>query len=155
MADTLIDNRPLDSSFLVSTFYLGEALLGIDTLCVQEIIRPGKPTVVHHCPDFILGVINLRGRIVTIIDLTRKLALSQDAAPVDGGRVIIVDWRGEYVGLLVDRVDDVIAAERKAVQPPPSNVSGVQGRFIQGIYPDGTHLVAILDVEEILSDRES
>lgn len=68
--------------------------------------------------------------------------------------MIIVDWRGEYIGLMVDRVDDVIGAERGEVQAPPANVSGVQGRFIEGIYSSGQRLIAILNVEAILSDHE-
>lgn len=144
-----------EQSFLICTFHLGEALLGIDTRWVQEVIRPGALTVVHHSPEFILGVINLRGRIVTIIDLTRKFKLAHEPAPEDGGRIIIVDWRGEFVGLRVDRVADVIGAERGGVQPPPANVSGAQGRFFEGIYSSDGRLVAILNVEELLADEEN
>lgn len=156
MAQALINEQPRqEQAFLICTFRLGDALLGIDTQWVQEVIRPGALTVVHHSPEFILGVINLRGRIVTIIDLTRKLKLVHEPAPDDGGRIIIVDWRGEFVGLKVDRVADVIGAERGGIQPPPANVNGAQGRFFEGIYSGDGRLVAILNVEEILADEES
>lgn len=152
--EMLTEQTEQDQSFLISTFYLGKALLGIDTLRVQEIMRVSKLTVVHHCPEYILGVINLRGRIVTILDLARKLRLHQEPNPDDGGRVIIVDFYGEYIGLMVDRVADVIGAERKDIQPPPSNVGGVQGHFIEGIYSNNQNLIAILNVEEVLADQE-
>ncbi len=147
-------NTDAGGSFLISTFYLGDTLLGIDTLRVQEVIIACDMTEVHHAPDYILGVINLRGRIVTIIDLGKKLNLF-DAEPSEDSRIIIVDWDNEYVGLLVDAISDVIPVAKDRIVPPPSNVSGVQGRFIRGVYQTDNHLIAILDVEEVLSTEDS
>src|SRR5690349_15099786 len=88
------------NSALISTFYLGDALLGIDTFRVQEIIKVIDITRGHQAPDHVLGIINLRGRIVTIIDLGRKLGLGP-ARLNDNSRIIIVSWRTEYIGLAV------------------------------------------------------
>jgi len=140
-------------SFLISTFYLGDTLLGIDTLRVQEIIRVIDVTKVYQAPDYIIGVLNLRGRIVTIVDLARKLSLPQQEM-TGQSRIIIVDWNGEYMGLLVSAVSDVVTADREGIVPPPSNVKGAQGRYFQGMYRTDKHLIAILDVEEILSVEE-
>jgi purine-binding chemotaxis protein CheW len=137
-------------SFLVSTFHVGDTLLGIDTLRVQEIIRVSDVTSVHHAPEYVQGVINLRGKIVTVLDLSRKL----DFPPAkigDGSRVIIVDDEDEYVGLLVDSISDVIVAERERVIPSPANVEGAQKRFFQGVYQGDQGLIAVLDAEEVLS----
>jgi len=140
-------------SFLISTFYLGDTLLGIDTLRVQEIIRVIDVTKVYQAPDYIIGVLNLRGRIVTIVDLARKLSLPEQALTAMS-RIIIVDWNNEYMGLLVGAVSDVVTANRDGILLPPSNVKGAQGRYFQGMYRTDKHLIAILDVEEILSVDE-
>ena len=140
-------------SFLISTFYLGDTLLGIDTLRVQEIIRVIDVTKVHQAPDYIIGVLNLRGRIVTIVDLARKLSLPGQELTAES-RIIIVDWNSEYMGLLVSAVSDVVTANRDGIVPPPSNVKGAQGRYFQGMHRTDKHLIAILDVEEILSVDE-
>jgi purine-binding chemotaxis protein CheW len=138
---------------LVSTFYLGNTLLGINTLQVQEIIRVTGITIVHHASDYILGIINLRGKIVTVIDLGNKLDLP-GTNTTEENRIIIVEWKGEYVGFLVDRVADVISVDFNNIIPPPSNVKGAQGRFFEGVYNDGSHLIAILKTEEVLSVDE-
>ena len=139
-----------NGSFLVSTFHIGETLLGIDTLRVQEIIRVSDVTKVHHAPEYVQGVINLRGKIVTVLDLSRKLNLSP-AEIRDESRVIIVDHDDEYVGLLVDSISDVIVAERERMVPSPANVDGAQEKFFQGVYHGDQGLIAVLDVEEVLS----
>jgi purine-binding chemotaxis protein CheW len=139
-----------NGSFLVSTFHVGETLLGIDTLRVQEIIRVSDMTRVHHAPEYVQGVINLRGKIVTVLDLSRKLDFST-AEIGDESRVIIVDREDEYVGLLVDSISDVIVAERERMIPSPPNVEGTQEKFFQGVYQGDQGLIAVLDVEEVLS----
>ncbi len=138
------------SSFLVSTFYIGETQWGIDTLRVQEIIRVVDVTPVRNAPGYICGIINLRGKIVTILDLGKKLQLTDSAAGEDS-RIIIVDSNDEHVGLLVDRVADVIPADRPQIAPPPSNVKGVQAAFLEGVLRTQESLIAILEIDKILS----
>lgn len=149
MARPKREQRDAKASFLVSTFYLGETLIGIDTIHVQEITKVVKITRVPRAPDYIVGIINLRGRIVTVVDLGCKL----DIEPLDihtGSRIMIVGWQDEYVGLMVDRVAEVIPAERDQITESPANVKGVQGRFFEGVYRYDNHLIAILDVDEVL-----
>jgi purine-binding chemotaxis protein CheW len=142
-----------DGSYLVSTFYLGGTLLGIDTLRVQEVIRVFDMTRVFHAPDYVPGVINLRGKIVTVLDLGKKLGFP--AVEVnDESRIIIVDCDDEYVGFLVDAISDVIVADKNEMMPPPSNVESTQERFFQGIYQADEGFVTILAVDQILSVNE-
>lgn len=143
-----------DGILLLSTFYLGDALMGIDALRVQEVIKVNDITMVHHAPDFIMGIMNLRGRIVTVVDLAKRLDLCE-LKITDDSRIIIVDWDNENVGLLVDAISEVIPADETAMMPPPSNVSGVQGKFFQGVYKFGDHLIAILGVDRVLSIGEN
>jgi purine-binding chemotaxis protein CheW len=138
---------------LISTFYLGDTPMGIDTFCIQEVIRMMEMTKVFHAPEHILGIINLRGRIVTIIDLARKLDLFQSQV-TENSRIIIVQWNDEYVGLLVDRIHDALYVDRNSFIPPPPNIKEIQGRFLAGVYNAGEHPIAIVDVEKVLADTD-
>lgn len=144
--------QDLSQTFLVSTFYVGDALCGVDTTVVQEVIQIGDVTTVHHAPDCILGIINLRGKIVTVIDLGRKLDLPQSTIS-DESRVFIVEWKDEYIGLVVDKVADVVSAERDKLLPSPANVTGMQGRYFEGIYQTATELIAVLNIDVVLQDE--
>ncbi len=138
---------------LISTFYLGDTLMGIDTVCVQEVIRIIEMTTVFHAPEHILGIINLRGRIVTIVDLARKLDLFESQITPDS-RIIIVQWNDEYVGLLVDRIHDAVYADRNNFIPPPPSIKERQGHFLEGVYNANDHLMAIVDVDKVLADTD-
>ena len=140
----------LDEIQLASTFNIGNALLGISALHIQEIIKVADITEVPHAPDYILGILNLRGRIVTIIDLGVRLALGA-CRICDLSRIIIIDDRTESVGLLVDQVADVIAVDPDAVQPAPVNLNSVQGNFFESVYHSADGLVGLLNVEAILN----
>jgi purine-binding chemotaxis protein CheW len=135
---------------LVSSFFLGEAAFGIDTSLVQEVVRVGDTTPVHHAPPFVLGVMNLRGRIATVIDLGVKLELDR-AEPSTDNRIFIVDWQGEPIGLLVDRIADAVILDTAALQPPPENVRGIQGRQFKGVFQLDGRLVALLDMAAVLA----
>jgi purine-binding chemotaxis protein CheW len=137
----------------LATFYLEDALFGMDILKVQEINKNMQRTKVPHAPEYVLGIINLRGRIVTIIDLGRKLGLDPSQLSEEN-RNIIVDCQDELTGLLVDRIADVVSVDSSKVLPPPTNVRGTQGRFFEGVFKTDNGLVAILNVEEVLRSEE-
>ncbi len=139
-----------EQEMLVSTFFLGDAAFGLDTEQVQEVVRVGHITPVHHAPGFVLGVMNLRGRISTVIDLGVKLEL--DPTEIDSeSRIFIVDWQGEQIGLLVDRVADAITVDRGELKPAPENVRGIQGRQFKGVFQVDGLLFALLDMAEVLN----
>jgi len=139
-----------DQQMLVSTFYLGEAAFALDTEQVQEVVRVGDITPVHHAPRFVLGVMNLRGRISTVIDLANKLELDRGETGTES-RIFIVDCQGEQVGLLVDRVADAISVDRTDLKPAPENVRGIQGRHFKGVFQTEGRLVALLDMLSVLA----
>jgi len=149
----LLQLQESESSVLISTFFIGETLWGIDTLRVQEVIRVSDVTPVRHAAPSVAGVINLRGKIVTIVDLGKKLALPQATSAAET-RIIIVEWNNEYVGLLVDRVSDVVNAEISQIAPAPSNVQGVQGSFLEGVLRTRESLISILGIDKILADAD-
>jgi purine-binding chemotaxis protein CheW len=138
---------------LLATFLLGGAAFGIDAQLVEEVVKVGEITKVSHAPPCVVGIRNLRGRIVTVIDLRALLTLG--AVPASGeNRILIVDSRGEQLGLLVDSVADTISANAEDVAPPPSNLHGVQGRNLHGVCRGGGRLVALLNLNSLLQAEE-
>ncbi|MGC4115976.1 MAG: chemotaxis protein CheW [Myxococcales bacterium] len=130
---------------LVATFLLGDAAFGVAAGEIQEVVRPGFITPVHHAASHVVGIRNLRGRIVTVIDLGAWLQLGGATAGPES-RVLIVEWHNESLGVLVDRVADTIAVDPAAIEPAPGNVHGVQARNLRGVFRGVERLVALLDL---------
>jgi purine-binding chemotaxis protein CheW len=138
-----------NSKLLAATFLLGPAVFGVDTAQIQEVVRLGNLTPVHDAPAYVVGIRNLRGRIVTVMDLRTRLELGRVAAGPDN-RILIVEAQGEPIGLLVDQVADTIDVLTAEIQPAPPNVSGVQSRHLRGVCRNGARLVALLDLAAVL-----
>jgi purine-binding chemotaxis protein CheW len=137
---------------LIAIFQLGQALFGIETANMQEVITSGSLTPVHHAPVYIRGITNLRGQIVTIIDLAQRLGMEQPADRPEG-HILIVHWHGENIGLLVDQVSDVLETNLEDLSPAPANMSLEQQRYLKGVQEIGGHLVGILDTQLLLDEE--
>ena len=133
----------------LATFYVGDALCGMDILKVQEINKLMEMTKVPQAPGYVTGILNLRGQIVTIVDLGKKLGLGETDLGNDP-RNIIVNAPGEHIGLLVRQISDVVMADPDKIEPAPANMSGIQGKFFTGVYKTENKLIGILNVEEVL-----
>ncbi|HTN76014.1 MAG TPA: chemotaxis protein CheW [Pirellulaceae bacterium] len=133
----------------LASFQIGDLLLGIDIHQVQEINRNLDLTPVPHAPDSVRGVINLRGEVVTVIDLRRVLGLPA----VECTRLtrnVIVNNGGEQVGLLVDCIADVVKSFVDDIDPLPENLGGLDHGFFQGVVKLEAGLLVILNVEQTL-----
>jgi purine-binding chemotaxis protein CheW len=146
---TDVSARKTGEDLLVATFQLGEGTFGIDTALIQEVVMTGDLTPVHHAPDYVAGVRNLRGRIITVIDLRVRLDLGCVARDAES-RILIVDWKSEPVGVLVDRVADTVPVGADALQVPPPNLHGVQMQNLLGVFRSGERLAALLDPVPVL-----
>lgn len=135
-----------------ATFYAGELLLGIDIRLVQEINRQLDTTPVPNAPSHVRGVINLRGEVATVIDLRTVLGLDP-AEDTRETRNLIVHSQGEAIGLLVDKISDILTLRPEEVATPPSNIKGVDSRYFRGVHTLESEIVVLLDVEQVLSDR--
>ncbi|MCD4719269.1 MAG: chemotaxis protein CheW [Desulfobacula sp.] len=149
MAETTIATSSEDLEF--ATFYVGGALCGINILNIQEINKHFEITKVPQASDYIEGILNLRGRIVTIIDLGKKLGLDPVNKDKDN-RNIIVNSEDEHIGLLVDGISDVVIAKKEDIEPAPSNIGGVKGKLFQGVLKTEKQLIGILDIDEVLKE---
>jgi len=137
---------------LLATFFVREALCALDAAGVQEVIRLGPLTPVPNALTEVLGVVNLRGRIVTIIDAGLRLGFPK-AVPSPESRIFIVEVRDEFIGLLVDRVDEVVEIEQGSWQPPPANVAWGQARFFKGVCRARGRVITLLDAGQILAEK--
>jgi len=150
MPGTVSQSRSSGES-LIATFELGTTgVFGIDATLIQEVAMVGGTTRVHHAACYVEGIRNLRGKIITVIDLSQRLGSGKAQRSAES-RILIVDCNGEPVGLLVDRVADAISLEACELEPAPSNMPGAQLAAIQGVFRKGDRLVALLDMLRLLS----
>ena len=133
----------------LATFHVGDGLCGMNILKVQEINKLMQMTKVPQAPDYVLGILNLRGQIVTIIDLGKKLGLGETDITGDP-RNIIVNSAGGHVGLLVKQISDVVSADMSKLEQAPANMSGIQGEYFTGVYKTKQNLIGILDIDRVL-----
>lgn len=151
MESQLLEDPQADVSELqFVTFYVGDILLGIDIRQVQEINRQLSVTEVPHSAGYVKGVINLRGEVATVVDLRTILKLPVGNETRES-RNLVVHFQGESIGFLVDRVSDILTIERRNINPPPTNVDGVDGRLISGVSALEKELLVILDVDALLA----
>lgn len=137
----------------LASFFVGKALCGMDILKIQEINKLIEMTRVPQASDYVLGILNLRGEIVTVIDLGKKLGLKSTEL-TDRTRNIIVNSNGEHIGLMVEQISDVVHVKWEMVDAPPANIGGVQGKYFTGVFKTEDRLIGILDVEKVLEESE-
>ncbi|MDH5564157.1 MAG: chemotaxis protein CheW [Nitrospirota bacterium] len=140
-----------DQQFL--TFNLAEEYYGVDILKVQEIKGYTNVTKIPNTPDYLKGVLNLRGTIVPIVDLRMKFGMGV-TEPTSFTVVVVVNVRNRVMGFLVDAVSDVLDLNAKDIQPPPQLGNTVDISFVAGIGNSSDHLVTLLDIDRVLTDDE-
>lgn len=140
-----------EQGFLLVTFGLGGAWYGLEASQVQEVILVEDNTVVYHAPPYVRGIINLRGKIVTVLDLETKLGLEPHQVGADS-RILIVEWNHEQVGLLVEVVAEVISLNKEKVEPVPLNISEGLSQYLCGVCSSEGRLIGILDLDKVLAE---
>ena len=137
-------------------FKLGDEEFGVDIMQVREIIKKENITVVPNAPDFVRGVINLRGQITTIIDLKRKLGISsQESIDSRQERIIVVETGNNVVGMAVDAVTEVTYLSDKDIEEvPPIIKENMQTKYLRGVGKLPDRLLILIDLKEVLNDNE-
>ena len=142
-----------DELFQLVTFSIGEEEFGVDILKVQEIIRTMEITKVPRAEKFVEGVINLRGKVIPIIDLRRRFGLV--SKPHDKHtRIIVIEISNMIVGFVVDSVSEVLRIPASTVEPPPPVVAGVESEYIAGVGKLQDRLLILLDLDKLLSGND-
>jgi purine-binding chemotaxis protein CheW len=135
------------------SFYLGNEEFAVDILNVQEINRMVEITRVPRAPHFVEGVINLRGKIIPIIDLRKRLNLPEKDHDQQT-RIMVVDVDNRTIGLVVDAVSEVLRLPIDTIEPPPPILAGVDTEYIKGVGKLGNRLLILLDLNKIFAEKE-
>lgn len=135
------------------TFSLGKEVFGIEIKYVTEIIGIQPITEIPEVPEYVKGIINLRGKIIPVIDVRLKFK-KPSIEYNDRTCIIVIDIQDVSVGLIVDNVAEVLSITDDNIVPPPENKTGFQNRYIKGIGKAGADVKLLLDCEKLLSDEE-
>lgn len=138
-------------TLLLASLWVRGSHCALNASTVQEVIRVDVVTPVRHAPLEVAGVINLRGRIVTLLDLGRILGYGPSTITAES-RIFIVEDRTEFLGVLVDRVGDVVEVEVSSLGPLPLNLSPARSRFFKAVCRVSGSVLAILDSDEVFNE---
>ena len=126
---------------------------GVPITQVQEIIPMAKPTRLPQVPDFVEGIINLRGKIIPIIDLKKRFDMEATEITSDT-RSVVVEVSGQTVGIIVDEVSEVLRLSKDNIEPPPAAIGGITAEYLTGVGKLEDRLLILLDVDKILTEQE-
>jgi purine-binding chemotaxis protein CheW len=155
VAEIFMDNHTFEDTqhgrFL--TFTLDDVVYGIEIKNVTEIIGMQAITKVPEVPDYVKGIINLRGKIIPVIDVRMKFG-KEPIEYTDRTCIIVIDISGVTVGLIVDKVDEVLTIDDENIALPPASKTGIENRYIKGIGKSGDDVQLLLDCEKLLKAEE-
>lgn len=141
-----------DELQLVS-FNIGSEEFGVEILKVQEINRMVEITRVPQAPHYVEGVINLRGKVIPIIDLRKRFSLEVKEYDKNT-RIVVVDINGNIMGMIVDAVSEVLRLSSSTIEPPPEIVTGVNAEYIKGVAKLEDRLLIFLDLSKVVDASE-
>ena len=135
------------------TFRLDDETYGINVMQVQEVLRYTDIAPVPGAPDYVLGIINLRGNVVTVIDTRSRFGL-MPAEVTDNSRIVIIEAEKQVIGILVDSVAEVVYLRQSEIENPPNAGHEESARFIQGVCNKNDELLILVELEKILTDQQ-
>ncbi len=140
-----------DEEIQLVTFRIGEEEFGVDILAVQEINRMLQITMVPRAPFFIEGVINLRGKVIPVINMRTRFNKPQ-VEPTPDTRIVVVNLGQKVIGILVDAVSEVLRLPATTIEPAPPVVAGIGSEYIKGVGKLNDRLLILLDLVNLLSE---
>jgi purine-binding chemotaxis protein CheW len=135
------------------TFKLDSETYGINVMQVQEVLRYSEIAPVPGSPTYVLGIINLRGNVVTVIDTRQRFGLNP-ADITDNTRIVIIEAEKQVIGILVDSVAEVVYLKASEIDEAPNVGNDDSARFIQGVSNREGELLILVDLNQLLSDDE-
>lgn len=137
----------------IVSFRLANEEYGVDIMRVQEIILTGQITQMPQVPDYICGLINLRGNVIPIVDLRKRFGLTV-AKNDENTRIIVVNVADKTIGIVVDAVNEVLRISSEQTEPPPSSIVGIDHSYIRGLVKFDDKLLILLNIDNVLSQAE-
>lgn len=135
------------------TFRLDNETYGINVMQVQEVLRVTEIAPVPGAPDYVLGIINLRGNVVTVIDTRKRFGLMPKEAD-DSTRIVIIEADKQVVGILVDAVAEVVDLRASEMESAPHVGNDESSKYIQGVASRNGELLILVDLNKLLSEDE-
>lgn len=152
VADLDADELLTDEVQLV-TFKVDNEEYGVPIMQVQEVIRLAAIVRVPGAPAFVEGIMDLRGKVLPVVDLRRRFHLPT-VEHTASSRIVVVNIADMTIGLIVDSITEVLRLPKSAIEPPPRIVAGIESRFVQGIGRLDKRLLILLDLDRIFSEEE-
>ncbi|MEE8058888.1 MAG: chemotaxis protein CheW [Pseudomonadales bacterium] len=135
------------------TFRLDGETYGINVMQVQEVLRYNEIAAVPGAPAYVLGIINLRGNVVTVIDTRHRFSLAE-ADVTDHTRIVIIEADTHVVGILVDAVAEVVYLRQSEIETAPNVGNDESARFIQGVCNKNNELLILVELDKMLTEQE-
>lgn len=146
-------NHPADSPFQAVGFYLNSEEFAAPIVQIREIIRFSQITYVPRAPEFIEGVINLRGKIIPIIDLRKQLGFGS-ASETRDTRIMVMDLGDDLVGIIVDKVTEVLQILPEELHHTPESLISIDSKFVKALVQKEDRLIILIDFESLLKSKE-
>ena len=141
-----------DTQIQLVLFELRGELYAVEAMKVQEIVLRGRETAIPRAPGYVVGIMNLRGRVIPVVDLLRRFSLGD--AGKTASQVVVVDMRGSQVGFIVDLVTEVLNVPLGKMEPPPETVVEGPVRAVSAILQLGDRLASVLDLDLAFAPEE-
>ncbi len=153
MKSSVSESTDRDPVIQLVTFRLQEETYGINVMQVQEVLRVSEIAPVPGAPSYVLGIINLRGNVVTVIDTRSRFALPPRDID-DSSRIVIIESDKQVVGILVDSVAEVVELRHSEIDSVPNVGNEESSRYIQGVATRDDTLLILVDLNKLLTDEE-
>lgn len=148
-----IDNNQSSGQLQLVSFKIADEEFGVNILEVQEIIRMVEITTVPQTLDYVEGVINLRGKVIPVVDLRKRLSMESREAD-QNTRIVVVDIDHEIMGLIVDSVSEVLRIPAGSIEPAPEIITGLEAEYIKGVVKLDEKLLMSLDLSKIVDAQK-
>ena len=153
MSVTLNSNTGDDPVLQWVTFMLAGEKYGVNVMQVREVLRYTEIAPVPGAPIFVLGIIKLRGTVVTVIDTRNRFGLSTESV-TDSSRIVIIETEEHVIGILVDSVAEVVLLRQSEIETAPNIGNDESSKFIQGVSHKNDELLILIELEKLLTERE-
>jgi len=153
MTDAVAESYANDPVIQLVTFRLQDESYGINVMQVQEVLRVSEIAPVPGAPVYVLGIINLRGNVVTVIDTRTRFGLPT-AELSDSSRIVIIESDKQVVGILVDSVAEVVELRTSEIDSAPNVGNEESSRYIQGVATRDENLLIVVDLNKLLTKEE-